>query len=665
MAFTFAHVLMGITILGILAFLAYYIHVLRPRRGTTEWIDRTVNKPRFRYEFTLYRMEKRDVAPFVVILAVFTFLSFFMLGDMDAPQSHHRFTDEHNSVTLRLPRETTVESVMAFTGLYVGNYTLWHSMDGEDWTQIDLHNYYDNLEGHEDHEGHNHAEYPLEQSYADLYKWLEFDIGEPFTANYIFIGAVSTPIELGELAIYNDMGELVIATGANKLFDEQETVPEEGATYLNGMYFDEIYHGRAAMETLRGIYPFETVHPPLGKTLIAVGVSIFGMTPFGWRFMGTLFGVAMLAALYVLLKNMFGKTFVATCGTLLFGFEFMRFVQTRLATVDTYPVFFIILSYLFMYRFITTTADKPLRETLRPLGLAGLFFGIGVATKWIVIYAGLGLFAMYILKIVTDYRCWYAPENLGGYTERVVKTLAFTALTFIAIPGIIYVLSYIPYGQAKGMGAGMLLDLDYYKMVVRVQLDTFKYHSALVAEHPYSSWWYQWVINHRPILYYLNYLEDGTRSAFAAFGNPVVWWGGLVAIVVMIFRAAIHRDVRALVIVIGYFAQLGPWMLVSRIVFAYHYFPSTVFLVIALAHMFDTIYDRAVLTDGAERREPRPAAGVAPERLGGAKHGRKVIIAFTASAGVLFVLFYPVLTGLPAAPEYLKQVVKWMPKWPF
>lgn len=642
---------MGITILGIFMFLAYYIHVVKPRSVTTEWIDRKVNKPRFRFSFNLHKMERRDIAPLAIILAVFTFISFWGLGDTDAPQSYHQFTKEKNSVTLTLPRETKVTKITAYTGLYVGSYNLWYSLDGEDWTQVAI--------------GQNDAGkdiYPLEQTYSDLFKWRDFDVDGGFTAKYVFIGATKTPIELCELAVYDNMGMLVSATGAPKLFDEQEKVPEEGATYLNGMYFDEIYHGRAALETLRGVYPYETVHPPLGKTLIAVGISIFGMTPFGWRFMGTLFGVAMLAALYVLLKNMFGKTFVAICGTLLLGFEFMRFVQTRIATVDTYPVFFIIMSYLFMYRFLCTTADRPLRETIRPLGFSGLFFGIGAATKWIVIYAGFGLLAMYILKVVTDYMYYYAPENRGGYTERVIKTLAFTALTFIVVPVIIYIVSYIPFGAAKDMNPGMLFKKEYYRMVWDVQVNTFKYHSALVAEHPYSSWWYQWVINQRPILYYLKTLDDGRRSAFAAFGNPVVWWGGLVAMIVMIVRVIRFKDARALVIVIGYLAQLVPWMLVSRIVFAYHYFPSTIFLVIALSHMFNTIYERAVLPDS---REYMVIGGGTPGETGVKLHGRRAIIAFTAAAGVLFVLFYPVLSGVPASREYLRNVVKWLPSWPF
>ena len=69
---------------------------------------------------------------------------------------------------------------------------------------------------------------------------------------------------------------------------------------------------------------------------MGVGIRLFGMTPFGWRFMGTLFGVGMLPLLYVFLKNLFGRTSIATCGTVLLAADFMHLTQTRLATIDTY-----------------------------------------------------------------------------------------------------------------------------------------------------------------------------------------------------------------------------------------------------------------------------------------------------------------------------------------
>ena len=84
-----------------------------------------------------------------------------------------------------------------------------------------------------------------------------------------------------------------------KLFDEQE-LAQAWRTYENGTYFDEIYFPRTAYEHINGLKIYETTHPPLGKTLISLGIRIFGMNPFGWRFMGTLMGVLLVPIIYLL-----------------------------------------------------------------------------------------------------------------------------------------------------------------------------------------------------------------------------------------------------------------------------------------------------------------------------------------------------------------------------
>lgn len=140
---------------------------------------------------------------------------------------------------------------------------------------------------------------------------------------------------------------------ASALTDEQNVVPLY-PSYMNSTYFDEIYHARTAYEHILGLEPYENTHPPLGKLIISLGIRIFGMNPFGWRFMGTLFGVLMLPILYHLLKRLFGSTFLCTAGTVLFAFDFMHYVQTRIATIDTYAVFFILLMYGAMLVFLQT-----------------------------------------------------------------------------------------------------------------------------------------------------------------------------------------------------------------------------------------------------------------------------------------------------------------------
>ena len=417
--------------------------------------------------------------------------------------------------------------------------------------------------------------------------------------------------------------------------------PSENQTHTSSMYFDEIYFVRTAVEHLENTDPYEVTHPPLGKEIIAASILTFGMSPFGWRIFGALFGVMMLAVMYIFIKNLFGRTAVAVCGTLLFGFDFMRFVQTRMATVDTYAVPFILLAFFFMYRHITTNVEAPLRKSLVPLALSGFFFGLSIATKWIGFYAGAGLLIIYVIRLF-QLGSYYNSTGKDGFGLYLTKTLLFSILFFVIVPALVYYLAYIPYGLARGLtlGGGMLWDVRFFELVWGNQVYMFSYHYNLAAEHPFSSVWWQWIFNIRPVLYVNNIYGD-TRATFGAFGNPVVWWGGFLAMLMMAVRIFTHRDGKALFILIGYLTQLLPWIAVSRIVFAYHYFPSTLFLVLALTHVFNTIL---------ERRE---------------RSGRSAVYAYTAVSGTIFAVFYPALSGLYLPVWYYSDILRWFRAWPF
>ena len=636
-----------ITLLLLTLFFIYYKKVSQPPTGTLEWVEKALIKPKLTFLPVRRPMEKRDAAPLAAITAVFLFLALFQLGDTEAPQSFHHFSKEDRQITIELDTAEELSAIMFYTGLWTGHYKLELSADGLVWhEQI---NPEDESAQQDDKKA---APSPaMNQPYAHLFKWRNADLNpDNPKVKYIRLTASNPPMELGEVALYGEDGKMIPLSriwckDAPELFDEQELVPDK-ATYMNSMYFDEIYHGRTAFEHLRGIYPYEVTHPPLGKEIIAVSISIFGMTPFGWRFIGAVFGVAMLIVMYIFIKNLFGKTSVAVCGTMLFGVDFMRFVQTRIATIDTYGVFFILLSFYFMYRFISTDIHAPYRKTVISLGLSGLFFGIGCASKWIVIYAGAGLAVLYATRLITLGRS-YDKEGLYGYRSYVIKTLLCSALFFIVVPAVIYYLSYIPYGLARDMSisGGMLTDEKFYGsegvgIFWDNQLYMYRYHSKLIAEHPYSSWWYQWITDARPILYFNSY-DGGMRSSFSAFGNPVVWWGGFIAMIIMAARVVRKRDGKALLILIGYLTQLVPWLGISRIVFIYHYFPSTLFLVLAIAHLFNTILESS--------HSWRKAS----------------VYAYTAASSIVFIMFYPGLTGVYVPQWYFRYLLKWIPQaWP-
>lgn len=559
------------------------------------------------------RTARRGGIGIVVLTAVYAVAAFTGLGSARDPQ---RFCtlEAGESATLALDGVHSIDTVWYYTGLYTGEYTLAYSDDGITYTPAGT----------------------MPQGYADLFKWLQPQPADtaPATAAYVRITA-SAHLELGEFALLDAQGERIAVreitspASAAALCDEADTVPAS-STYFNSSYFDEIYHARTAYEHLRGVYPYEVSHPPLGKEILSLGIALFGMTPFGWRCMGALFGVAMLPLMWDLLRRMFRDDRVALCGAALLAFDFMHLTQTRIATIDSFATLFILLMYLFLYRYFT-------EGRLRHLAACGIAFGVGAATKWTCLYAGAGLGVLWALHWVFQGVQAHRDGDGRRYVRRLVANIGFCLVFFVLVPGMIYYASYYPYGAARGLhGAGMYFTREYAAIVLENQRFMFTYHAGLVATHPYASRWWQWLLDLRPILYYLSY-GDGTVSTIGAFVNPLLCWGGLLALPVLAYRAVRH-DRTALFLLVGYLAQVLPWVFISRLTFEYHYFAATLFLVLALGYVFDRLRQRGYFG---------------------------IVYAFTAASGALFALFYPVLTGVTISRSYAWNVLKWLPDWPF
>ena len=544
------------------------------------------------------RLQRADALLMALLTVIYAVLAFSGLGNTRSPRSFVNM--EGRTAAIRLdPDGGEAGQLMLFTGVGIGSYTIDYTAEN----------------------GETRLLAQVEQSHAEVLKWLPVELDRPLTGGTIRIRG-SGNVWLGELVARTREGTVIPADAdAPELTDEQALCPAR-QTFMNSTYFDEIYHARTAWEHLNRVFPYEITHPPLGKLIIALGIRLFGMTPFGWRFSGTLFGVLMLPILYIFSKKLFGGRLVPTACTALMLTDFMHFVQTRISTIDTYAVFFILLMYLFMYLFVS-------EGKLRWLALCGVSFGLGAASKWTCFYAGAGLAVIWLLWVIRGMRT--GRLRFAGF----VKNALFCVVFFVLVPGLIYGLSYLPYGIAEGRMNPF--SREYLQIVLDNQRYMFNYHSQLVATHPYSSHWYQWLLDIRPILYYLDYLPDGRHISFGAFVNPVLCWGGLMALFVLIYLAAARRDQPSAFILIGYLAQLLPWVLVPRLTFAYHYFPCTVFLALALGRCFDLM----------ERNHPK---------------GRLLVGGFVCLSAAVFVLFYPCLAGLPVYPGILRS---WLPTWPF
>ncbi len=575
----------------------------------------------------LVKMTKQDYIAMGVITLVYAIVAFTNLGNMDAPQTEYSMVSQ-GGIVLDMGQETHIAKINNFLG-YQNNpkYYVSYSNDNVNWSPLYVENN------------------PMDA--GSVFAWNSVDMN--ITARFLQIvpAADNYGDSIMEMVFTDTEGNVITPVNADAyaaLFDEQDLY-EGRATYLNGTYFDEIYHARTAYEMNNGLYCYENTHPPLGKFFISIGITLFGMCPFGWRFMGTLFGVLMLPILYNFVKKFFKETWISIITTVLFTFDFMHFTQTRIATIDVFVTLFIILSYYLMYCYSRLSFfDTKLSKTFIPLGLCGIAMGLSFASKWTGIYSAAGLAVIFFAQMIQRFREYiYASKNPAGKSEgiehqyildnfhkKLIKTLLFCCVFFICVPALIYVLSYIPHSDGSERGL--------IEKVIEAQKTMFNYHSDLEAEHPYSSTWWQWPIMYRPMWYYSGVISDTVREGISAFGNPLVWWVGIPASLYMLYRMLVEKDRKAGFLVVGYLSQYAPWFLVSRVVFIYHYFPSVPFITIMLGY---TMYHLV-------KKFPK---------------SKKWMFVYAGAAVALFIMFYPVLSGAPTTVSYAENWLKWFENW--
>ncbi len=588
----------------------------------------------FKRSVKFERLGKYDYIAMLVIVILYSFIAFYNLGNTKSPQTYID-AGNNNTLTINLGEVKDISKIEMFLGTPNINQTNTLYIAYLDSNKNVISN----------------------QTITDAAVFTHTTIDTDKRGQYITLSSKSENLRIMELYI-SDANSVLITPQNNtdasiaNLFDEQELHPQR-YSHRNSMYFDEIYHARTAYEFIHGLDVYEWTHPPLGKVLIAAGVKLFGMTPFGWRFIGTLIGVFMIPIIYIFARRMFKYKWLATVTCLIFTFDFMHFTQTRISTIDVYVTFFIMLMYLFMFKYYSMSFyDTPLKKTLVPLGLCGICMGLGIACKWTGIYAGMGLAVIFFITLYNRYKEYtYAMQNPNSETDGVKHndiisafkrntsiTIIFCCVFFIIIPLLIYALSYIPYLNTPGTNG--------IKTIIDNQSAMFTYHADTVVEttHPFSSRWYEWLIIKRPVWFYSGTVSGTIKEGISTFGNPAVWWIGIVAFVYMVYISILKKDKISLFLVISYLAQLVSWIPVTRTTYIYHYFPSVPFVAMMIGYSIFSLYNN---TNSVKSKMNYKISS----------------FAYVGIVIALFVMFYPVLSGQPCSVDYVNTFLKWFDSW--
>ncbi len=570
-----------------------------------------------------HKLTKYDRIIMAVITVTYAVIAFTNLGYNKAPQTEYAWA-LNDTISLQFDINNPPQ-VMCYYLKYEEELTfqMEYSCDDVSWSE------------------------PLSQSVKNVFSWGQIDLG--YSISQLRLTNTEAYGTLGELIFLNKEGAPVTPLNASDyalLFDEADTLPET-FDFRSQSYFDEIYYTRTIHEFREGLPSYENTHPPLGKIIIMLGTYLFGMNPFGFRFMGTLFGVLMLPFLYLLARNLLGNRIVSAMVTLCFAFDFMHFTQTRITTIDVFIVFFIILMYFFMEKYLRFSFyDSSLKKTFLPLGACGIAFGLGIACKWTGFYAGAGLAVLFfasLYKRFQEYRyaCMHPNGDSNGishghirtsFLPNTLKTVAFCVLFFVCIPAVIYILSYIPFRSYR---EGNLLQRMWEN-----QLTMYHYHSTLTATHPYASPWYQWPAMVRPVFYYAKQLGNDMYQGISALGNPLVWFAAIPAVLYTLYHAFIKHKFSAFFLAAGFLSLLLPWTLVNRCTFLYHYFPCIPFLALMIGYAAMNLKQKIL-----------------------PKYFYTLCAIYTLAVLVLFILFYPVISGMPVSGSYVDTFLRWRDSW--
>ena len=412
--------------------------------------------------------------------------------------------------------------------------------------------------------------------------------------------------------------------------------------------FDEVYYAKDACYDAG--YPYKqcglpspgeqtiTVHPPLGRWIIAGGEAWFGNRAFGWRIASAVFGTLSVLLLSLLALQLFRSVLWAGTAGLLLATETLNIVQSRVAMLDIFVTTFVIAGFLFLVldrlwmqrrtpapsapdvadplRLPPDRAPSPL---FRPWRLAtGIALGAAMATKWS------GLLALLAAILLTAVWEWGRRRALVSHPMgQAIRDESLGVLIFLVlVPMAVYAASYGRWWVDHGTDVAAWFSL---------QKTMFEYSIHLRAPHPYASRAWKWLFLMRPVSYY--YQCNGHTAAGACtraaeildLGNPVIFWGTFITIPYVAWAGIRRADWVAGLIVAAFAISYFPWFFAARTSFLFYMAPITPFMVLALVY---AIRDLAAVTVGDKGASMAPAS----------------FAVVVVSVG-LCIFFYPILVG--------------------
>ena len=357
--------------------------------------------------------------------------------------------------------------------------------------------------------------------------------------------------------------------------------------------------------------PAQIVHPEVGKWMLAVGIRLFGMDPFGWRVAAAVAGALTVLVLCRLVRRMSGSTLIGCLAGLLLCFDGLHLVMSRFALIDVFVAFWLVCAVACLVadrdwgrRRLLRLVERdglgergwgPVRSMLwRPWRVgAGVCFGLACGSKWNGVFV---LAAFGLLVWAWDAGARRALGVSYAWARSAVADAVPAFFSLVGVALVVYVGSWGGWLVHHDLMQDSYADYYHWGSYAQQEPDTWvgesqqavrdlwnyhqqmwHFHTVDVVEstskdpHPYESSPRGWLLDNRPVGIDLQGdIKSGEQGCKApagetclkqvlALGNPAVWWLGAAALVASLWWWVARRDWRFGVPLVAVAATWLPW----------------------------------------------------------------------------------------------------------
>ncbi|WNI15872.1 dolichyl-phosphate-mannose--protein mannosyltransferase [Actinacidiphila sp. ITFR-21] len=428
--------------------------------------------------------------------------------------------------------------------------------------------------------------------------------------------------------------------------------------------------------------PGYVVHPPMGKWMIAAGEWVFGLNPFGWRFVMALLGTLSVLMLCRIGRRLFRSNALGCIAGLLMSVDGLHYVMSRIALLDLVIMFFALAAFgcvladrdwarARLARALPVGEDGfagPDQRTggragtgWRPWRIAaGFFLGLAAASKWN------GLYFLAFFMVLTVLWDVGSRRLAGARRPRLAvlrKDLGWSVLSVSGTAVVTYLVTWTgwfasdnAYNRhwADGRGGFWSFVPAPLRSLWHYEYQVYQFNVGLHTPHPYQSNPWSWLVLGRPVSYYFQSPklgQDGCHAAagcsreILALGTPLLWWSACFALVYLLYRWILRRDWRAGAVLCAAGAGYLPW---------FHYQDRTIFFFYAVAFVPYLCLAVAMMI-GAFLGPP---AATESRRMWGAVAAGTLVLLIIWN----FVYFFPIYTGM-TIPYSSWQARMWFDSW--